>query len=207
MSRILYRVLFLLFILTGALRSSAQDYKSDVALWAVGSYVADSYIEGGSFDSLDVTFEEQHGFGVSFNHFWMEHLSTELALTTLRADVIHQTVVVEPPHKIGELDARTLTALGQWHFRQGTRVMPYLGAGVAHTSGIVDSTIQRPDNDLESGLTWAAAAGLNVRLTDRIALAFEAKKVGPGEVEEDDGVAPGIDVDPMLYGSGVRFRF
>lgn len=206
MIRILYRVLFLLFVLSGALRSSAQEGKSDVGLWTVGSYVADSYIDRASFDSLDVSFEEKQGFGVSFNHFWTEHLSTELSVTTIRADVIRQTVVVEP-HEIGELDARTLTAMGQWHFRQGTRFMPYLGAGVAHASGTVDSADERfADSELESEVTWAAAAGLNVRLTDRIALAFEAKKVGPGDVE-DDGVSPGIEIDPMLYGSGVRFRF
>ena len=209
MIRIFYRTLFLLFVLAGGLRSSAQGLQSDVGLWTVNSYVADTQLPDPEDGFLDLSFEEKPGFGVSFNHYWTDRLSTELSLMTFRADVSVSTSFIGDSVEIGEIDARALTAMGQWHFRQGARVMPYLGAGIAHVGGTFEPVDDdgSGDSDLESEVTWAAAAGLDIRLTDRIFLSFEAKKVAWDAVEEGGLPADEIDIDPMLYGSGLRFRF
>lgn len=211
MIRTLYRVLFLLFVLAGGLRSSAQNLKTDVGLWTVGSYITDTQLTDVEGDFVDFAFEEEPGFGISVNHFWTDRLSTELSLMTFRADLSVSSALIQEPVEIGELDARAITAMAQWHFRRGARVMPYLGAGIGHVGGTFDPVDDEEEDggdiDLESEVTWTAAAGLNIRLTDRIALCFEAKKVAWDAVEEGGLPADEIDIDPMLYGSGIRFRF
>ena len=218
MLRIFYRVLFLLFVAAG-LRLSAQVVsgaplqpatQSDVALWTVGSFIADTALTDVDGDSLDILFEEKPGYGISVNHFWTDRFSTELSLMTFRADMSVSSSLL-PETELGELEGRAVTAMAQWHFRRGARVMPYLAAGVGHIGGTFDPTGEFEDGegstDLESDVTWSAAAGLNIRLTDHIGLCFEAKRIPWDAIEEDGDPADAIDIDPMLYGSGVRFRF
>lgn len=208
--RTFYRALFLLFIAAGAVRTSAQaPMRSDIAVWAVGSYMTDSTITDIEGDSFDVLFEEQPGLGVSFNHYWTETFSTEVALMTFGADMSAETALGD--FELGELDGRTVTAMAQWHFARDARVSPYFGAGIAHIGGTFDPVDDEEEDlgtlDLESELTWTLAAGLDVNLTDRIALSFEAKHVAWSAVEEGGAEEDAIDIDPMLYGAGVRFRF
>jgi outer membrane protein W len=216
MLRIFYRVLFLLFVIAG-LRLSAQvsvppqSRPSEVALWTVGSFMADTQLTDEEGDYLDVFFEEEPGLGVSFNHYWTDHFSTEVSLMTFRADLSVGSALIQEPVRIGELDGRAVTAMAQWHFRQGARVMPYLAGGIAHIGGTFDPVDDEETDggsiDLESNVTWTAAAGLDIRLTDHFLLCLEAKRVPWNAVEEGGSVEDAIDIDPMLYGSGVRFRF
>lgn len=215
MIRTFYRVLFLLFVFAGCLRLSAQVItsgltpQSDVAVWTVGSFIADTTLTDEEGDTLDILFEEEPGLGISVNHFWTDRFSTELSLMTFRAEMSVSSPLL-PELELGELEGRTVTAMAQWHFRRGARVEPYLAGGVAHITGTfdpVDDEENLGDIDLESNVTWAAAAGLNIRLTDHIGLCFEAKRVPWNAVEEGGSAEDAIDIDPMLYGSGVRFRF
>lgn len=210
MFRTFYRVLFLLFVIAGCLRLSAQE--NDVAVWTVGSFMADTTLTDSEGDTIDVLYEEGPGLGISVNHFWTGRFSTEVSLMTFRADISVNTNLLDPDFEIGELEGRAVTAMAQWHFRRDARVQPYLAAGIAHIGGTFDPVDdddeeQLGEIDLESRLTWSGAAGLNIRLTDRFLLCLEAKRIPWDAVEEGGSEADEIDVDPMLYGSGVRFRF
>ncbi|HET8775778.1 MAG TPA: OmpW family outer membrane protein [Thermoanaerobaculia bacterium] len=215
MIKAIYRMLFLLFVIAGGLRSSAQTVlpsqsgaRSEVALWSVGTFIADTTLTDTEGDSLDILFEEKPGFGVSFNHYWTDQFSTEVSLMAFSADM-NVSSPFAPEFKLGTLNAHTETAMAQWHFRPGARVMPYLSGGIAHIGGTFDPNDPEDpaEIDLESNVTWTAAVGLDIRLTDRWALAFEAKRVPWNAVEEGGSADEAIDIDPMLYGSGVRFRF
>ena len=208
--RTLYRALFLLFIVAGAMRSSAQTaMRSDVAVWAVGSSMEDTTLSDIEGESADIFFDEQPGLGISFNRYWTASFSTELALTTFGADMSAETPLGE--FELGELDGRAVTAMAQWHFARDTRVSPYFGAGIAHVGGTFDPVDDEEEDlgtiDLESEITWTAVAGLDVNLTDRIALSFEAKHVAWSAVDEGGADEDAIDINPTLYGAGVRFRF
>ncbi len=220
MLQTLYRVLFLLFVAVFGSRLFAQvvsgnplppSNQTDVALWTVGSFVADTTLTDDEGDSLDILFEEEPGYGISVNHFWTDRFSTELSLMTFRADINVSSAFL-PETKLGELEGRAVTAMAQWHFRRGARVEPYLAGGIAHIGGTFDPSDDFEEGDegstdLESDVTWTAAAGLNIRLTDHIGLCFEAKRIPWDALEENGDPADAIDIDPMLYGSGVRWRF
>jgi len=211
MTRIFYRALFLLFVIAG-LRVSAQQPQNEVALWTVGSYLTGETLSSIEGESADITFEDNGpGFGISLNRYWTDSFSTELAVMTFRSEMN-----IESPslfsYVAGEVRGRATTATAQWHFRPGTRFSPYLAAGAAHITGEFDPTDfgdgeDSSPIDLESETTWTAAAGFTINITDRWAVGLEAKRIPWSALNEGGDPNEAIDVDPMLYGTSVRFRF
>ncbi|HEY0372849.1 MAG TPA: OmpW family outer membrane protein [Thermoanaerobaculia bacterium] len=214
MTRIFYRALFLLFVIAG-LRVSAQQPKSEIGLWTVGSYLSGETLTSIEGESADITFEDDGpGFGLSFNRYWTDNFSTELAVMTFQSDMRVETteLFLSDSFVVGQVRGRATTAMAQWHFRPGMRFTPYLGAGIAHITGEFDP-IDFGDGedsspiDLESDVTWTAAAGFAINITDRWAVGLEAKHVPWSAVEEGGAPEEALDVNPMLYGTSVRFRF
>lgn len=214
MSQRVYRIMFLLFIVAGSMRLSAQAASSDLGVWLVGSKLAESTLTDDG-DEIGVDFDEELGYGISFNHFWTDGFSTEIAAQKFGADLILQG----PPSaggltiNVGDVDITSITAMGQLHFRRATRFAPYIAGGIARISGEFDP-IDDPDDpansgpgDLESETTWAAAIGANVRITDRIFFVGEMKYIPWSAVAEDDPTGDSIDVDPMTFAAGVKVRF
>jgi outer membrane protein W len=210
----IYRILFLMFIVAGSLRLSAQAASSDVGVWLVGSSLAETTLvdEG---DEIKVDFDENLGYGVSFNHFWTDAFSTEFAAQKFSADLILHAPVAAGGLTInaGDVDITSMTAMGQWHFRRATRFAPYIAGGIARISGEFDP-IDDPDDpansgagDLESETTWAAAVGANVRITDSIFFVGELKYIPWSAVAKDDPTGDSLDIDPMTFSAGVKVRF
>lgn len=209
MIRKIYRVLFVLFVLAGSLRMSAQNTSSDVAVWIVDSELSESSVVDDG-DTIEFDFDESAGYGISFNHFWTDAFSTEFALQKYGAD-LDLSSDVGPTFTLGELDVTSLTAMAQWHFNRDGRFSPYVGGGVAQISGELelDAGLGEPVEsiDLESKVTWTAALGANLNLTDRIALAGEMKYI-PWDLNEENGAPEdAIEADPVTFSAGVRFRF
>lgn len=215
----IYRILFLLFIAAGAIRLSAQTPSMEAGVWVIDSEWTDSTL---SNDNLDRSgeFDEQIGYGISFNYFWTERFSTELSAQRYGADavILSHTVEGEVITDIGDVDVTSFTAMAQWHFNRAGRFAPYLGAGASRLSAKYD-----PDHDVriaalilggnqpngpydfETEILLAAAAGVNVRLTDQLYFAGEMKFIPWNAVME--GTSSGVDVDPLLFSAGVKVRF
>ncbi|HYC93694.1 MAG TPA: OmpW family outer membrane protein [Thermoanaerobaculia bacterium] len=209
MIRIFYRVLFVMFILAG-LRAAAQS-STDVALWLVDSELTSSSVvdEG---DVIEFDFDEEVGYGLSFNHFWTNAFSTELALQKYSADMTIGSNL-GPAFIAGELRVTTVTAMAQWHFNRDGRFSPYVGGGIARVGGDFEfaSGLLEPGDEesveMESETTWTAAVGANVRLTEHLALTGEMKGI-PWDAREEGGLPEDeIAVDPVTFAVGVRFRF
>src|SRR5262245_58427958 len=220
MSQFIYRIVFLLFVVAGAVRLSAQMPSSEAGVWIIDSRLAG---EG------DVHFDEKIGFGLSFNHYWTERVSTELSWQEVRADTLVDRVIITgfcgfgelpppqgqpqivpaPEFDPGRLEVTALTAMAQLHFNREGRLAPYVGAGVAHLSGNV-SFLEAPNAEtfeLESEITWAASAGVNYRITDQLFLAGEVKFIPWSAIAEDDPGDESIDIDPLIAGVGLKMRF
>jgi outer membrane protein W len=201
MSQLVYRIIFVLFIVAGAVRLSAQAPSSEVGLWLE--------------EDISGDFNGDQGYGISLNHYWTENFSTELSAQKFNADtaivteglvgfcgfgelpLVDQPVVIVF-HGSAQIEVTAVTAMAQLHFNRAGRAAPYLGAGVAHLSG---------DAGLDSDITWAASAGLDFRMTDRLFLTGELKFVPWSAISED--IAPGerIDIDPLIAAVGVKMRF
>jgi outer membrane protein W len=227
MSQFIYRIIFLLFVVAGAIRLSAQSPSSEVGVWVIDTKLAES-TEGDVTGNLSIDFDEQVGYGLSFNHYWTERFSTELSSQKFSADTILDSPALpgryfcgfgelnQQPGVIfvhgvdaGEIEVTAITAMAQLHFNRGGRFAPYVGAGVAHLSGDFE-LVDDPDVDsldLESEITWAASAGLDFRITDRFFLAGEVKYIPWSAIAEDDPDGQSLDVDPLIFGVGVKMRF
>ena len=208
----IYRILFLLFIAAGTIRLSAQTQSTDVGVWIVDSELEESrVVEDG--DEITIDFEEEIGYGISINHFWTDRFSTELAMQKFGGDM---EIGIDAgggnlTFTAGELDATSITAMGQLHFRRATRFAPYLGAGLARVWGDFDPVDEveptEESVDLEAETTWAAAAGANVRITDNLYFVGEMKYIPWEAIAEDDETEEHIDVNPFTFAAGVKFRF
>src|SRR5687767_14063595 len=136
MAQRIYRILFLLFIAAGSIRLSAQTPSSDFGAWIVASDLKETTLtEDG--DDITIGFDKENGFGFSFNHFWTEVVSTELAAQTFHGRMTITSDFGGTPFtfEAGDLDAIALSAVAQWHFNRAGRFSPYLGGGIARLSG------------------------------------------------------------------------
>ena len=210
----IYRILFLLFVVAGSIRLSAQT-ASDAGVWIVGSKLEESsFVDEG--DELTIDFDEEAGFGISFNHFWTERFSTEIAAQKFGGDMnlTVDSAANDLTFTAGEFDATSVTAMGQLHFRRAARFSPYVGAGLARVWGEFDPNedIAEPGDDtdpvdLEAETTWAAAIGANVRLTEQIYFVGEMKYIPWEAFAEGDTDSDAIDVNPITFAAGVKVRF
>jgi outer membrane protein W len=209
-----YRILFLLFIAAGASRTFAQTSPTNEAGISISrtqfedSDVSD--IEGGR---ITFKFDEDTGYGISFNHYWTDRFSTELAYQTMSGDISVGFDGFPDLVDAGTIDARALTAVAQLHFLRASRFSPYIGAGVARVTGEIDPTDdpEFPDEggavDLETELTWVANAGVNIALTNNIAIAADAKFISWEAMENNDPERVTLDVNPLVISAGVKVRF
>ena len=209
MIRIFYRVLFVLFLVAGALRGAAQT--TDVSVWIVDSELSESRVVDGN-DSAIFDFDEDLGYGFSLNRYWARSFSTELAVQKYSAEM-NVTPEGESTLKAGDLDVTSLTLMGQWHFRRGARFSPYVGAGLSLMRGEFEfaDIVEDPEPErisLESELGYALSFGADVNLTDHIALSGEMKFV-PWDAREKNGsqLDEAVELDPATFAAGLRFRF
>ncbi|MDQ3281048.1 MAG: outer membrane beta-barrel protein [Acidobacteriota bacterium] len=192
------------------LKSFAQSstHQNDVAVWISSTQFNDPSItdEG---DRLSFELNENTGYGLSYNRYWTAGFSTELSLQKLGADV-DIAFNDEPSVHAGDLDATAWTGIAQYHFRRATRFSPYVGLGAAYLSGefnpadVLESD-GRVEFDNETSLVTNFGADIN--LTDRIAIALDAKYMKWEPRERDDDALDRLDVSPLIVSAGLRVRF
>jgi opacity protein-like surface antigen len=158
-------------------------------------------------DIFEIDFEEDMGFGVSYNRFWFGSFSTELAYQRLGADL---TVSFENiDEEVGDLDLDVLSATGQLHFLRGGPISPYIGAGVAYISGEAGSIDEEEIDatDLENELDFLVNAGLNVGLGRGFAIFLDGKYIMYEARGEGDPEDEALELNPLIIAGGVKFRF
>jgi outer membrane protein W len=207
-----YRTIFLLFVTVGVVRLSAQPLSSEIGVWIVDTKWTDTTLgtenrnRGGEFD-------ENTGYGISFNHFWTDSISTELSAQRFSTDAVigYYSVEGEEIVDVGEVEATTLIAMVQWHFNRDGRFAPYVGAGATRLSAEYEPDAEGPrafilgappsgPYDFETETVLSVAAGANVRVTDRFYLAGEAKYMPDTAINH-------VEIDPLIFSGGVKLRF
>jgi outer membrane protein W len=202
---VIKRTFIVLSLLLFPLLATAQA-RNELGVFISTSQFEDSEITDG-VDTADVEFDEDMGFGVLYNRFWTNSISTEFAYQRLGADATLSAPDIAD--QLGELDLDILSGTLQLHFGHGGMLSPYIGGGVAYVSaeaGSIDED-ELEDEDLESEVEFLANAGLNIGLGQTFAIFVDGKYVifeARGENDADDEA---LDVNPLIISAGIKFRF
>jgi outer membrane protein W len=201
---VIKRTLIALSLLLLPLTATAQ--MNDIGVFISTSQFEDSEIDDAG-DIFDVEFDEDMGYGVSYNRFWTNSFSTEFAYQKLGADL---TVSFEDiAEDAGDLNLDILSATAQFHFARGSIISPYIGGGAAYISGEAGSidSDELEDADLENEVDFLANAGINVGLGRSLVVFLDGKYVMYEARGEDDTDDEALDVNPLIISGGIKFRF
>jgi outer membrane protein W len=182
---------------------------SDIGIWAVASHPTGS-------TTTDATtrfeFKDKIGYGLSFNHLWGRHLSTELAASATKNDAT-LTIGGVQALALGRLQQTVVTGTLQWHFAGRARLDPYLGVGAAYvkTKDLHSNDLDLADIGavkIDNKTVALANAGINLGLTRSIALALDVKYLPlKPDAAGITGASVPLQLNPLIYGLGLRFRF
>ncbi len=208
------KITFLLGLLA-ALPALAQA-PVDVSVFASGvDAQGDTPFEGG----LEADFESGTGFGVAVNWFWGQRLSTEFAASAVSLDAGLEAADEAADEDeflidLGSADLTPITATLQFHFARDRRIDPYVGAGVAWVlAGDLESEdldlLEIGKIELDDEITYVLNAGLGVRITDHFGLYLDGKYIPyePATRAEGDEQDVDLEITPVIYSAGLRFRF
>lgn len=154
---------------------------------------------------------------VDFTYFFTKHIGAELILATSNHDIIGRGAL----NGVGKIiDARVLppTLTLQYHFNPDGQFRPYVGAGVNYTvfysvdaSQTLVDAIGPVDVSADSSLGWAVQAGLDYAINKKWFVNVDLKYVSiDTRVTLHQGAtrnSVNIDLDPLIVGIGVGYRF
>lgn len=208
-----FRLFVALIVLAFPLALAAQP-ANELGLWVSSAQFEGSRFVDEDLAELELDFESNIGYGVSFSHYFTPALATEFSAHKLSADAnirVSGPGVPEFSFDGGELEVMAYAATVQWHFARGSRISPYVGAGAAYLTGEVTGedfeTGENVTTDLDNEVTWLANAGVNFGLTQSTALALDAKYIAYDPKAEGDPDSEREELNPIVISAGLRFRF
>ncbi|WP_233560021.1 OmpW/AlkL family protein [Oleomonas cavernae] len=173
----------------------------DLSLDGVGAIPGDVSIDDSVVPELDITYFVTPNIGIELILGTTPH-NAEAINTPLGAKTDLGDVWLLPP-----------TLLVQYHFAPEGKIRPYVGAGVNYTIFYGKDEPDGVSVDYENNFGWALQAGVDVPLNDHWSLNLDVKQVflstdvtvrgltGPAAVRAD------VDINPLLIGVGVGYRF
>lgn len=208
-------VVTLMFVLSQV--GFAQDMKGKLGIGARVSYVDfsdDDYTVYGV--KVDVEPDEDIMYEGNLTYFIQDYLSLELSVGYIETDVDFDALGMEVD--AGEFETIPVLLSLRAHLSTNTKVSPYLLFGIGYFFNDFDQNdtiieyIYGPgaDVDVDDSFGWHVGAGVEVFVTENIALNLDFKYIWT-EVEADVNVFgfkdEDIDMDSFLAGLGIKFYF
>jgi outer membrane protein W len=204
------RVTFAILLLLAAMPLAAQSNMTAAAFYSQTDMQGENEFD----DGITTEFDDGQSMGLSVNRMFGSFFSVEASAFNMRsdADLILSDGVT--PVGIGNVDLTPIMIGGQWHIIGQRRFDPYLGAGVAY---VVANDLNSPDLEasgqgrieMDSEVTYYYAAGIAVELVGGFAIIGEARQIQyePTTTSTVTGVEQDLELNPLLYSLGARFRF
>ncbi|WP_300396578.1 OmpW family outer membrane protein [uncultured Sphingobium sp.] len=152
---------------------------------------------------------------------WMasDHIGFELIAATTKHSASGRTGTTGSIGKLASTWVLPPTLTAQYHFLPDAPVRPYVGAGVNYTlfysedaSGALESAVGKTKVHMSDSFGWAAQAGVDIDLNDRLFLNIDVKYIDIDTTARLSTTAAGVqkvhvDLDPLVFGIGVGMRF
>jgi outer membrane protein len=140
---------------------------------------------------------------VDISYFFTPHWAAELILTYPQK----HTVTLDGA-RIGTFKHLPPTLSGQYHFLPGAGIDPYVGAGVNYTLMSKVRLLDGAARLEHDSVGLALQAGVDFKLDNRWSINVDVKKVQiRSDVEIAGARASRVQVDPLLLGVGLGYRF
>ncbi len=179
---------------------------NEVAVWAGGSRVGTTNTAGS-----EVHFDNGNALGISFTHFFSDHYAAEIAAFSLRHDGTIRIGGVDALD-IGRLRMTPIVATLQWHAEHARRFDLYAGGGLAY---VRSNSIRSADLEnagigrvnVKSRVGWTGLVGGSYAFMKPLAVAAEARYIGYQPVSGPAENSLRLQLSPVVYSVGLRWRF
>lgn len=203
MSKLILVPLALAALASPALAQEAGDWTFSVGAHVVAPKSGNGSLAGGAL-SADVGDDWRPT--VTAEYFFSRNLGLEvLAALPFEHDIDLNGV------RAGSTRHLPPTFTLQYHFRNGSRATPFLGAGVNYTRFFDEKTTgPLAGTDLSLGASWglAAHAGVDFAIADDRWIRLDARYLDIDATVKVDGVRVGtVNIDPTVYGAAFVWSF
>jgi outer membrane protein len=155
---------------------------------------------------------------VDITHMVTDNVGLELIAATTKHSVSGKAGTTGGIGKLASTWVLPPTLTVQYHFAPKTDVRPYVGAGVNWTlfysenaSRSLEAAVGPTNVKLDSSFGWAAQAGMDIKLNDRMFLNFDVKYI---DIDSDARLRTtaagtqrvGVSLDPFVFGVGLGFK-
>lgn len=143
---------------------------------------------------------------LDFTYFFNSNIAAELILATTP-----HNVDVKGASKIdaGKVWLLPPTLLAQYHFSNFESFKPYVGAGLNYTMFYNADAGSLTNVSYKDGFGYALQAGVDVPLADNWYFNVDVKKIFLNTEAKfaNKTVAADVDIDPLLVGVGIGYKF
>jgi outer membrane protein len=192
-----------LALATPALARQAGDWTFSVGAHVVAPKSGNGSLAGGA---LDADVGDDWRPTVTAEYFLTDRMGVEvLAALPFEHDIELNGV------RAGSTKHLPPTVTLQYHFRNDSRVTPFLGAGVNYTRFFDEKTTgPLAGTELSLGTSWglAAHAGVDIAIADDRWIRLDARYLDIDSTVKVDGVRVGtVAIDPTVYGAAFVWSF
>jgi outer membrane protein len=209
-------------ILASALSAPAYAEAGDIFVRVRTIMVSPTESSGGilpTFPTEEVTVNDNVMPEVDVTYMATNHIGLELIAATTKHNASGTSGTTGGIGKLASTWVLPPTLTVQYHFTPNAKVRPYVGAGVNYTmfysekpSAGLEAAVGQTNVDLKDSFGWAAQAGVDIDLTEKMFLNFDVKYIDIDTTARLDTTAIGtqrvkISLDPLVFGVGLGFRF
>lgn len=142
---------------------------------------------------------------VDFTYFLTENVALEAVVATA------QHTVSAGGNNLGDVWILPPTLVLQYHFQPDKKFSPYIGAGINYSIFYAEDEADGiSDFDVDNGFGLAVQAGADYWINDNWGLNFDIKYIDlnvDASISNGTTRASSVDVDPIIVGAGVSYRF
>ncbi len=186
------------------LARSAGDWTVGAGVHQVNPKSDNGSVAGGTLD-LDIGSSVRPTFTAEY------FLSDRWGVEVLAAVPFQHDIGVKGVGKVGSTRHLPPTVSLQYHFNNGGRVSPFLGAGVNYTTFFSEDTrgaLAGSKLKLDDSWGLAAHAGVDFALNERSAIRIDARWIDIDTDVKLDGAGLGtVNIDPIVYGAAYVMKF
>lgn len=151
-----------------------------------------------SIPGLDVDHEYTAELGLT--HFLSPNWAMDLGVATAKHDVTLNGA------GIGKTRIWPVNVIAQYHFLPGEMLQPYLGAGVNYTRFSSVNILGGAIGLKRDSFGPVIQAGFDWPINNQLSLNVDVKEVWI-DTDLSGAAVGGLDIDPVVYGAGIGYRF